>query len=176
MADDEKTDLTPDFYVHILGPHESGGTIQIDATPSGGLRFSIPTKTMGLIQLVAGTVGWESVAAILAVGAALQKRSADAGGDLTADSGRKLKELNRTPYQAAKLVTREQILEASYELLREHKISRAQAADLATDVLQKQINTEAWRKAVDKWASDHGKPPVELPRGRPAKIKPEPSL
>lgn len=176
MSDEQKPDNLRSFPIHILGPHESGGTIQIDAREEGGPMFKIPMKTMGLIRLAGTIVGWEAVVAIAALAATLQRSIDLPGAPMTDEDYRKLAVTFTALHAAAATLSRDKLLEVSYELLRERKINRAQAAILASDVLQKKVKTDTWRKAVDKWASDDGRPPVELPRGRPGKRKPENSL
>ena len=173
MSDNEQPEGPANLHISVIGPHDTGGIIEIDARPLGGPAFRMPTKTMGLIHLTADKVSWDAVSAILALGAALQKGAADLGVDLSADNGAGLRRYYRALYHTAQFVTREATLEASYELLREGKISRAQAATLAQDVLQQKISLDTWRKAVDKWAAEHGKPKLDLRHGRPIKQKPE---
>ena len=176
MSDEEQTEGPLGVHISVIGPHETGGTIRIDDPQGSGMTITVDTRTMRLIQLTGTTVSWDAVSAILTLGAVLQKGASDGGVDLIADNRSKLRDVYRTLYHAAHLVTRETALEASYELLREGKISRAKAAVLASDVLRKEIKTDTWRKAVDKWAADNSRPPVELPRGRPGKRNSEDSL
>ncbi len=176
MSDEPKPDNLLSFPFHILGPHESGGTIQIDAQQEGGPMISIPPKTMGLIRLAGTTVGWDAVVAIAALAATLQRSIDLPGVPMTDEEYRKLAVTFTALHATAATLSRDGVLEVTYELLRERKINRAQAAVLASDVLQKKVKTDTWRKAVDKWAADSGRPPIELPRGRPGKRNPEYSL
>ncbi len=57
----------------------------------------------------------------------------------------------------------------SYELLSRQKTTRTRVARLASHLLGRPITAEAWRKAVNKWASEKGMPPLGLPPGRPQK-------
>ncbi len=175
MTDEEKPDRPPDYRLHIIGPHYAGGTIQIDATPSGGPIFSIPTKTMGFIRRAGsgGKVDWEAVIAILQFGASLQKGIDLDGGDIAPSGRSKFQEILLALLSAARRINRDMLLEETYKLLSERKISRNTAATIAQDVLQENISADAWRKAVDKWALDNGKPKLDLPHGRPTKQKPE---
>ncbi len=62
-------------------------------------------------------------------------------------------------------------LQHTYRMLYERQITREQAAHLAASWINKPVTTEAWRKRVDRWAEDQGKPKIEQPRGRPRKHK-----
>jgi hypothetical protein len=55
-----------------------------------------------------------------------------------------------------------ELLEASYYALRAKTWTRAEAADIAATMLGREITTEAWRKAVDRWAEKQGLPKVEI--------------
>lgn len=128
---------------------------------------------MGFIQHAGREVGWEAVDAILTYGARLQRDAAVAGVDLIADNGAELKAVERAIFNAALRIRRENLLEETYKLLSEGKLNRVNAAKLVQDVLQENISVDAWRKAVDKWASDNGKPKLDLPHGRRSRTKPE---
>jgi hypothetical protein len=52
----------------------------------------------------------------------------------------------------------EQVLEASYTMLLYGNLSRADVAGMAAQRLKRSISTEAWRKAVDRWADSKGVP------------------
>ena len=61
------------------------------------------------------------------------------------------------------------VLSFTYTLLRRGTINRNQAAIMARDMLQDpEINTESWRKRVDRWAKNQEPrlPPVGKPRQR----------
>lgn len=64
---------------------------------------------------------------------------------------------------------RQAALRASYDMLQRGEWTRAKAAEHAKWMLGKEIETEAWRKAVNKWAKEQGKPELKLPHGRPSK-------
>ncbi len=57
----------------------------------------------------------------------------------------------------------------SYNMLASGDWTRHTAARFASNMLGKKIEESVWRKAVNKWASENGKPQLNLPRGRPAK-------
>ncbi len=174
MSDGETPDRPLKVRVEIIGPHDEGGRIRIDARQAGGLDFSIPTKAMGFIRLIHSEGGWDAVLAIMGLGAAIHHAIVQPDVAMTpenlnttlAGTGHGLK-------AAADLLTRDRLLEETYKLLSERKINRNTAATIAQDVLQEKISADAWRKAVDKWALDNGKPKLDLPHGRPIKQKPE---
>ncbi len=59
-------------------------------------------------------------------------------------------------------------LSCSYHLLREDGITRKQAAAIASAMLRREIDEEAWRKRTDRWAADERRnlPQVGKPRRR----------
>ncbi len=64
---------------------------------------------------------------------------------------------------------RQEALSNSYDMLRRGEWTRSKAAEHAEWMLGKAIDPEAWRKAVNKWADENGKPRLDLPHGRPSK-------
>lgn len=60
------------------------------------------------------------------------------------------------------------ILSFCYYMLRAKRITRQQAADLASDILGRPIDREAWRKRVDRWAAapERRLPQIGKPRER----------
>ena len=58
----------------------------------------------------------------------------------------------------------EWILKYSYDSLRAKTMDRAHAAFVASALLNKPIKTDAWRKAVDRWAEKNDLPKVEIHR------------
>jgi hypothetical protein len=54
----------------------------------------------------------------------------------------------------------DQVISLCYHLLRERKINRRNAADLASLLLKKETSTETWRKRVDRWVEKKGLPRV----------------
>jgi hypothetical protein len=54
------------------------------------------------------------------------------------------------------------LLSASYSLLHDKRITREEAALMASRGLGKKTTTDAWRKRVDRWAEKEGLPKVEL--------------
>jgi len=69
---------------------------------------------------------------------------------------------------------REVALEFTYSLLRTGKINREEARAIASDMLGQEIEYEAWRLAVNRWAADPKRqlPPAGQPR-RPRNVKTE---
>jgi hypothetical protein len=65
--------------------------------------------------------------------------------------------------------SREMALDASYEFLRTGYMNREEVAQFASRILGAEVGAEAWRKAVKKWATEQGKPELQLPRGRPSR-------
>ncbi len=68
------------------------------------------------------------------------------------------------------------VLRFTYVLLRKKRISRTEAASIATRLLGKEepINVDAWRSRVDRWAArqDPKLPPVEIrKRGKKGKSR-----
>jgi hypothetical protein len=61
------------------------------------------------------------------------------------------------------------LLDTSYKMLRNGYFSRSEAAEFASQMLGKPIESEAWRKRVNKFARDRGRDPLDLPKGRPKK-------
>ena len=61
------------------------------------------------------------------------------------------------------------MLSYSYHMLRNQAWRRERAAEVASIILGRTINAEAWRKAVNKWAEKKGLPELDLPHGRPLK-------
>ena len=59
---------------------------------------------------------------------------------------------------------RDRALEFTYQLLRRKFLTREEAARFASTVLGKHYSTDAWRLAVDRWAAQLGRPPVEIRR------------
>ncbi len=59
-------------------------------------------------------------------------------------------------------------LSCTYHLLKEDGITRKQAAAIASAILVREIDEEAWRKRVDRWAADERRnlPQVGKPRRR----------
>ena len=53
------------------------------------------------------------------------------------------------------------LLSYTYHEQRAHKMTRQEAAELASRTLGKPISMHAWRMRVDRWARDHGFPPIE---------------
>ena len=53
------------------------------------------------------------------------------------------------------------LLSYTYHEQRAHKMTRHEAAELASRTLGKPISMHAWRVRVDRWARDHDLPPVE---------------
>ncbi len=182
MIDEKRADASPTIRIDVIGtdrPSE-GAALQIDAREVGGPRVKIPTRLMALFRLTGRTVGWESALSLLLLGAAIQKTADLQNAELEQEQAELspddinlltgvFNELRRAAYQ----LNEHNVLEMTYELLHASKISRGNAAVLASDILGKKINPDAWRKAVDKWARDNHKPPVDLPRGRPSRGKPE---
>ena len=64
---------------------------------------------------------------------------------------------------------RTQALSVSYDMLQKGEWTRSRAAELARWLLGNDVEPEAWRKAVNKWAKEQGKPELKLPHGRPTK-------
>ncbi len=60
----------------------------------------------------------------------------------------------------------------SYQLLRAQQTTWTQVAQLASYLLGRTVEAEAWRKRVIKYAKDKGHDKLNLPKGRPKK-KPE---
>jgi hypothetical protein len=50
----------------------------------------------------------------------------------------------------------------SYEALSAKRMTRKQAAELASAILGKTIQRDAWRQSVDRWAAKKGLPKVGL--------------
>ncbi len=185
MSDEERAGARPTIQVRVIGSDRSseGGKVEIDARGAGGPILNLPTETMLLFRLTGRTAGWKAAFTLLCLGAAIQKTAdvQDASPrsettELTSEDTDLLAEIFRYLRDVALQLDRDGILEMTYELLREGKISRGNAAVLASDFLGKKINADAWRKAVDKWAGDNHKPAIDLPRGRPGKGKPENSV
>jgi hypothetical protein len=61
----------------------------------------------------------------------------------------------------------QQVLALTYNLLRGHMLNHAEAAQLASSILGREIKPDTWRKRVDRWAKTHGLPKVELKRTKP---------
>jgi hypothetical protein len=61
----------------------------------------------------------------------------------------------------------DRVVHFTYVLLREKRINREQAAKIASLLLEKPPSTEAWRKRVDRWVTEHNLPKVRQ-RKRPS--------
>ncbi len=59
------------------------------------------------------------------------------------------------------------VIEYCYDRLARRQTNRHRAAEFASRVLGYEINAEAWRKRVDRWAKERGLPKIDLPAGRP---------
>jgi len=92
-------------------------------------------------------------------------------GSVSEDQESRLRHLLEIIEWRAELSTdrKEQALLTSYNLLQSRDWDRARAARFARWLLGKEIEPEAWRKAVNKWAKEQGKPELKLPHGRPSK-------
>ncbi len=63
----------------------------------------------------------------------------------------------------------EAVLDITYRALRDGIYNRGDAAIFASQMLGRNLSSEAWRKRVDRWADNKKLDPVEQPRGRPKK-------
>ncbi len=121
------------------------------------------------------TAGYRAVFEIALLGAQIANK------DMSTDRERRLEveeEINRLAQMLfiglkQKHPTPEDLLcYFSYQLLKAHHATRAEVAQLASYLLGRTIEAEAWRKRVNKYIENEKLEPLELPKGRKAK-KPE---
>ena len=149
-----------------------------EEAPTLGISLQDPRTTGGGIydHAVDATVFWSWYEVIREWGIdhALQMAifSAEvATGELTEQAKAKLQKVLESIKWRAELSKdkRDQALLVSYNQLQSGDWTRPRAAQFAQWLLGKTIEPEAWRKAVNKWAKEQGKPELKLPHGRPTK-------
>jgi|GEM_PF-6930216 len=94
--------------------------------------------------------------------------------NVTEEEARRIRETLLTIERYAPLIAekREQLLLFSYSRLKFTSMRRERVAQIVSTLLGKKVESEAWRKAVDKWAHDKGLEKVDR-RGRPRQKKQE---
>lgn len=172
MTNEKSADTPPTIHIRIIGTGEDA-SIQIDARDMGGPILNIGTQIWELFRLTGRTAGWKAALSLLILGAHIQKAAAaqdvhldPAQAELTPDDIDLLTGVFKTLRQAVFDINEDNVLEMTYKLLHAGQISRGQAAVLASDLLGKKIKPDAWRKRVDKFAHDAGKPKIQLPRSK----------
>ena len=63
-----------------------------------------------------------------------------------------------------------EMLNLSYHALLNKEQTRAEVAEFASIMLGHSVSTDAWRKAVDRWAEREGLPPLGQTKRRPRKL------
>jgi hypothetical protein len=59
----------------------------------------------------------------------------------------------------------------SYDLINQQRVTRDQAALIASAMLGRTIDPHTWRKHLNAWAKAKGTPAARLPTGRPKKVE-----
>jgi hypothetical protein len=177
MTDKHQDQPASRVHLQVIGDVQPGaGKIVIDARAEGGPHLTVSEQDMAFFRLTGNQAGWEAAARMVLLGAALQKiadvQKADLpseGAELTDEDKQQLVVVCRYLHRAAHYLGREKVLEMTYNLLREGSVNRTQAAMLASVALGKKVETEAWRKAIDRFAETRGLPKVEIHKRRQGK-------
>ena len=179
MTEESRDQPARRVHVQLIANEDGTGSIRIDAREIGRGILTISDEDLSFFRLTGYQVGWKAAVRLVVLGAALQKATLAHDAKLPKEAARLTpedkaelgivcQELHRT----VNFLERDRVLEMAYDLLQEGSVNREQAAKLASVALGKEIKESAWRKAVDKWAREHGKPKLDLSHGRPSK-KPE---
>jgi hypothetical protein len=131
--------------------------------PETDTTIEVPLKTTVFVVLSHATATWgrERVEELLAFAAALVKR------ELSPIDHQRLQLAQRAleRYIAQWDNPAELALLTSYKQLWTGALTDAEAATLATALLNKRVSAATWRKRVDRWAAHQGLPSLQTARG-----------